>query len=88
MGTCRMGCSPSSSVCDASGQCWEVYGLYVADASAFPTSSGANPMITAEALAHCVALDIAQRWSTGQQGKAAGGQLRKRAVHKIPVQAE
>ena len=40
MGTCRMGASPDSSVADAHGQCWDVAGLYIADASCFPTSSG------------------------------------------------
>jgi len=34
-------------VVDPSGECWDVAGLYVADASAFPTASGVNPMITA-----------------------------------------
>ena len=52
MGGACMGASPSSSVVDADAQCWEVQGLYVADASAFPTCSGANPMITIEALAY------------------------------------
>jgi choline dehydrogenase-like flavoprotein len=32
-----------------------VKGLYVADASAFPSSSGVNPMISVMALARCVA---------------------------------
>ena len=40
MGTCRMGASPNSSVADSEGQCWDVAGLYIADASCFPTSSG------------------------------------------------
>jgi choline dehydrogenase-like flavoprotein len=35
-----------------------VSGLYVADASAFPGSSGVNPMITVMALAKCVAEQI------------------------------
>lgn len=40
MGSARMGISPSTSVCDGEGECWQVSGLFVADASAFPTSSG------------------------------------------------
>ena len=40
MGTCRMGASPNTSVADGRGQCWDVAGLYIADASCFPTSSG------------------------------------------------
>ena len=40
MGSCRMGRSVTDSVADGEGECWEVSGLYVADASAFPTASG------------------------------------------------
>ncbi|HVF40722.1 MAG TPA: GMC family oxidoreductase N-terminal domain-containing protein [Gemmatimonadaceae bacterium] len=52
MGTCRMGASPRSAVCDARGEVFGVRGLFIADASAFPGSSGVNPMITIMALAH------------------------------------
>jgi choline dehydrogenase-like flavoprotein len=55
MGTCRMGRDQRSAVCDENGQVFGVCGLYVADASAFPASSGVNPMITVMALAKCVA---------------------------------
>ncbi|KAI9838089.1 MAG: hypothetical protein M1819_006244 [Sarea resinae] len=51
MGTCRMGRSPTTSVVDPRGQVWGTRGLYVADTSVFPSASGANPMITALALA-------------------------------------
>jgi len=40
MGSCRMGSSPKNSVTDSQGHCWDVAGLYVADASSFPTASG------------------------------------------------
>ncbi|KAL1388838.1 hypothetical protein HDK64DRAFT_253423 [Phyllosticta capitalensis] len=46
MGTCRMGSSPSKSVVDQNGQVWGTEGLYVADASVFPSASGVNPMVT------------------------------------------
>ncbi|KAI8330123.1 hypothetical protein BC941DRAFT_441570 [Chlamydoabsidia padenii] len=46
MGTCRMGTSPKVSVVKPTGETWEVKGLYVADASVFPTTSGVNPMVT------------------------------------------
>ena len=52
MGSARMGGSPADSVCDPTGQVWNTPGLYVFDASAFPTASGVNPMVTVEALAH------------------------------------
>jgi choline dehydrogenase-like flavoprotein len=55
MGSCRMGSSASTSVADPYGQVHGVPGLYVADASAFPTASGVNPMLTVMALAHRVA---------------------------------
>jgi len=55
MGTCRMGRERMSSVCDEKGAVYGVKGLYVADASLFPASSGVNPMITVMALAKCVA---------------------------------
>ena len=59
MGTCRMGSDGSTAVCDERGQVFGVSGLYVADASAFPASSGVNPMITVMAIATCVAEGIA-----------------------------
>ena len=60
MGTCRMGVDRRTAVCDPSGEVFGVRGLYVADASAFPASSGVNPMITVMALAHHVARQIPQ----------------------------
>ena len=58
MGTCRMGADPQSAVCDENGSVFGVTGLFVADASAFPSSSGVNPMISVMALAKCVAEGI------------------------------
>lgn len=46
MGSNQMGTKPSSSVVDPRGRVWGTEGLYVADASVFPTASGVNPMIT------------------------------------------
>jgi choline dehydrogenase-like flavoprotein len=58
MGTCRMGAGPRTAVCDARGEVFGVRGLYIADASAFPASSGVNPMVTIMALAHHTAQEI------------------------------
>ena len=58
MGTCRMGSDPRSAVCDEAGKVFGVGGLFVADASAFPASSGVNPMLTIMALAHHTAQAI------------------------------
>ena len=46
MGTCRMGSSPKKSVVNSSGKVWGTEGLYVMDASVFPSASGVNPMVT------------------------------------------
>lgn len=51
MGTCRIGMSARDSVADPDGQVRGVRGLYVTDASAFPSASGVNPMLTIMALA-------------------------------------
>jgi choline dehydrogenase-like flavoprotein len=59
MGSCAMGADPRASVVDGAGQSHEVKGLYVADASTFPASSGVNPMLTIMAIADHVARGIA-----------------------------
>jgi choline dehydrogenase-like flavoprotein len=58
MGTCRLGSDPRNSVADPSGQVHGVRGLYIADASGFPTASGVNPMLSTMALSHWVAQHI------------------------------
>ncbi len=52
MGTCRMGGDPRTSVAGPWGELHDTAGVWIGDASAFPTSSGTNPMITIMALAH------------------------------------
>jgi choline dehydrogenase-like flavoprotein len=54
MGTCRVGNNPARDVCDANGAVHGRRGLYVADASLFPLSSGVNPMVTIMAIAHMI----------------------------------
>jgi len=58
MASCAMGADPARSVAGETGESHEVKGLYVADASAFVTSSGVNPMITIMAIADHVARGI------------------------------
>ena len=58
MGSATMGRDPSTSVASETGEIYGVRGLYVADGSAFPTSSGVNPMITIMAVADHVAQAI------------------------------
>ena len=62
MASARIGRDRATSVADEAGQVHELPGLYVADGSAFPTSSGVNPMITIMAIADHVARGIAERW--------------------------
>jgi choline dehydrogenase-like flavoprotein len=54
-GTCRMGADPEASVVSPSGELHRVRGLYVADASLFPTSILVNPQMTVYALAGLIA---------------------------------
>ena len=51
MGSCRMGQDPATSVADPWGELHDTAGVWIGDASAFPTASGTNPMITIMALA-------------------------------------
>ena len=62
MASCAMGADPARSVVGETGESHNVRGLYVADASAFPTSSGVNPMITIMAIADHIARGILERW--------------------------
>jgi choline dehydrogenase-like flavoprotein len=62
MGTVRMGAAPRDHPCDPYGRVRTrgrrgriIAGLYVADASLFPTALGVNPMLTVMALARRVA---------------------------------
>ncbi len=54
-GTMAMGADPGRHPVDPTGAVRGVEGLYVADTSLFPESAGANPMLTAMALADRVA---------------------------------
>jgi choline dehydrogenase-like flavoprotein len=61
MASCRMGASPRDSVVSAEHQVWGVPGLYVADASTFPSASGVNPMLTIMGIAHRAAGIVASK---------------------------
>ena len=63
MGTARMGSSPDGSVCDASGETWDVKDFYVVDGAVLPTALGVNPMVTIEAAAHKIARGMTERLS-------------------------
>ena len=59
MGSCRMGSDPASSVADGRGELHDVRGVWIGDASAFPTAPGVNPMVSIMSLAHRTAEEIA-----------------------------
>jgi choline dehydrogenase-like flavoprotein len=59
MGTARVAADPTAGVCAPDGSVNGTAGLYVADASLFPTSVGVNPMMTVIAFAKQVARSVA-----------------------------
>jgi choline dehydrogenase-like flavoprotein len=58
MGSCRMGSDPATSVADGRGELHDTPGVWIGDASAFPTAPGVNPMISVMSLAHRTAANI------------------------------
>jgi choline dehydrogenase-like flavoprotein len=60
MGSCRMGEDPQTSVAGPWGELHDTKGVWIGDASAFPTSSGTNPMVSIMALSHRTAEAIAE----------------------------
>ena len=64
MGSCRMGRDPQTSVARPSGELHDTPGVWIGDASAFPTPSGTNPMITIMALASRTAANIIEAADT------------------------
>ena len=61
MGTCRMSGSARTGVVDLTGKVWGKEGLYVADASVFPSASGVNPMITTMTFGEWIGRRLAER---------------------------
>ena len=60
MGTCRMSSHAGDGVVDPRGRVWGTSGLYVADASVFPSASGVNPMVTNMAIADWIARNVSK----------------------------
>lgn len=60
MGSARIAADPGEGACAPDGSLNGVAGLYVADASLFPTSLGVNPMMTIVAFAKRVAAGVAE----------------------------
>lgn len=66
MGTCRMSAEEKDGVVDSTGNVWGVNGLYVADASVFPSASGVNPMVTNMAISDWISRGIAKKMMGGE----------------------
>lgn len=61
MSSCRMGSNPARGAVDPTGEAFEVRDLFVADASALPTATGVNPMLTIMGVAYLIAQHIKAR---------------------------
>jgi choline dehydrogenase-like flavoprotein len=66
-----MGTDARTSVADPWGQLHHVTGVWIGDASAFPTATGTNPMITIMALGHRTAQAIAAATPRSARATAA-----------------
>ena len=77
MGTARMGTDPATSVAKPSGELHDVARVWIGDTSAFPTPSGANPMLTCMALAHRTAEHL-----SGQRHEPAASAI---ALESLPA---
>lgn len=55
-----MGVKEGEGAVDEMCESWEMEGLYLGDASVFPTASGVNPMITIQSIAFCTAHNVVE----------------------------
>ncbi|PVH99665.1 long chain fatty alcohol oxidase [Periconia macrospinosa] len=60
MGSNRMSAREGDGVVDPHGRVWGTKGLYVADASVFPSASGVNPMVTNMAISDWISRGVAE----------------------------
>ncbi len=65
MGTCRMGGNRNTHPVSPEGETYEVKNLFIADSSPFPEASGANPMLSIQAMAHYTAQGLKARFRAG-----------------------
>ncbi len=63
LGTCRMGASPATSVCNGYGQTHDIANLFISDGSQFTTGGAENPTLTIVTLAIRQAEYIARQMS-------------------------
>jgi choline dehydrogenase-like flavoprotein len=60
MGSNRMSATEKDGVVDAKGKVWGTEGLYVSDASVFPSASGVNPMVTNMAISDWISRGVSK----------------------------
>jgi hypothetical protein len=60
MGSNRMSVREKDGVVDPKGRVWGTEGLYVSDASVFPSASGVNPMVTNMAISDWISRGISR----------------------------
>ncbi|MFM6854393.1 MAG: GMC oxidoreductase, partial [Sphingopyxis sp.] len=65
-GGARMGADPATSVVDGNNQCWDAPNVFVADASAFPTSGCAGTTLTVMAMSTRAAHFVAGQLAAGK----------------------
>ena len=63
---------PETSVADPFGELHDTKGVWIGDGSAFPTSSGTNPMVSIMALARRTAVAIADEAGAGKRPQREG----------------
>jgi choline dehydrogenase-like flavoprotein len=71
MGSCRMSAAPRNGVVDPKGRVWGTRGLYVIDASVFPSASGVNPFLTVMSIADQLSRGIVADWKHETNRKSA-----------------
>ena len=77
-----MGTDPETSVAGPLGELHDVRGVWIGDGSAFPTSSGTNPMVSIMALARRTAVAIAE-----DAGAAAAAQTAPTKTGAVSTEA-
>ena len=70
MGSCRMATTSRAGVVDPKGKVWGTEGLYVSDASVFPSASGVNPMVTNMAISDWISRGIAKDLNASAKAEA------------------
>jgi choline dehydrogenase-like flavoprotein len=60
MGSNRMSATEKDGVVDAKGKVWGTEGLYVSDASVFPSASGVNPRVTNMAISDWISRGVSK----------------------------